>query len=193
MLEQKFKNKKLFLGSQSPRRKELLKALGIDFELVSIDSDESYPKEYNAVKITEHIAINKARAFRKLNSNEILITADTIVWFNNQKIGKPKDEQDAFNMLTKLAGNTHQVYTSVCVQSESKTICFSEMTEVSFDDATPEEINYYIKNFCPLDKAGSYGIQDWFGYTKVIGIRGDYYNVMGLPLRKLYLTLVNEF
>ncbi|MGB3452286.1 MAG: Maf family nucleotide pyrophosphatase [Moheibacter sp.] len=193
MLDQKLKNKKILLASKSPRRRELLASLGIDFEIVIIKSDEAYPSELKREKITEYIAVEKSDVYGKLNLDEILITADTIVWFNDQKIGKPKDKNDAFEMLSELSGNTHEVFTSVCVRTDSKKICFSETTEVDFDFASDEEILYYIENFNPLDKAGSYGIQDWFGFTKVLGIRGDYYNVMGLPVRKLYQVLNLEF
>ncbi|MBW7871113.1 MAG: septum formation protein Maf [Flavobacteriia bacterium] len=193
MLDQKLKNKKILLASKSPRRRELLASLGIDFEIVIIKSDEAYPSELKREKITEYIAVEKSDVYGKLNPDEILITADTIVWFNDQKIGKPKDKNDAFEMLSELSGNTHEVFTSVCVRTDSKKICFSETTEVDFDFASDEEILYYIENFNPLDKAGSYGIQDWFGFTKVLGIRGDYYNVMGLPVRKLYQVLNLEF
>lgn len=193
MLNQKLKNKKILLASKSPRRRELLASLGIDFEIVNIKSGEAYPHELKREKITEYIAVGKSNAYGKLNPDEILITADTIVWFNDRKIGKPKDKNDAFEMLSELSGNTHEVFTSVCVKTDSKKICFSETTEVDFDFASDEEILYYIENFNPLDKAGSYGIQDWFGFTKVLGIRGDYYNVMGLPVRKLYRALDLEF
>lgn len=193
MLDQKLKNKKILLASKSPRRRELLASLGIDFEIVTIKSDEIYPSELKREKITEYIAVEKSDVYGKLNPDEILITADTIVWFNDRKIGKPKDKTDSFEMLSELSGNTHEVFTSVCVRTDSKKICFSETTEVDFDFASDEEILYYIENFNPLDKAGSYGIQDWFGFTKVLGIRGDYYNVMGLPVRKLYQVLNLEF
>lgn len=193
MLQNKLKDKKILLGSKSPRRRELLESLGLSFEIVEIDCDESFPNTLEREKITEYIAFNKANAYGEVNSDEILITVDTIVWFDDRKIGKPKDKTDAFNMLTELSGNTHEVFSSVCIRTHTDTICFSETTKVSFDMATTDEINYYIENFNPLDKAGSYGIQDWFGFTKVIRINGDYYNVMGLPLRKLYSVLNNEF
>lgn len=193
MLEDKLKDKKILLASKSPRRQELLRSLGLDFEIVSIDSDESFPADLKREKITEHIAVNKAKAFRTLNPGEILIAADTIVWFGGQKIGKPKNELDAIEMLSKLSGQTHEVFTSVCICSAEKQICFSESTEVDFDIIKPEEISYYIEHFKPFDKAGSYGIQDWFGYTQIVGIRGDYYNVMGLPVRKVYQALLNDF
>ncbi len=191
MLKDLYKNAKFLLASKSPRRRELLKSLEIDFEIVDIQSDENWPKELKREKITEFIALGKAEAYSGLKENEILIAADTIVWLDDQKIGKPKDEKDAFDMLSKLSGRTHEVFSSVCVKSTDKTVVFSETTEVTFDPISEDEINFYIRNYNPLDKAGSYGIQDWLGLCKISGIKGDYYNVMGLPLRKLYSVLTD--
>ena len=193
MLQSKFSAQKFLLASQSPRRQELLKGLGIDFEIVKIQSDESYPSDLQGHEITEHISANKAKAYSDLKPNEILITADTLVWLNGEVLGKPKNKQEAFSMIQKLSGQIHQVFTSVTVTSPEKTITFSDKTDVEFDKFTTEEINYYIENFNPFDKAGGYGIQDWLGYAKVKGIKGCYYNVMGLPLRKLYQVLTSEF
>lgn len=186
MLIEKFKTKKILLGSQSPRRQELLKALGVDFKVVKISSDENYPENLRNEKITEFISLSKANAYSNLKENEILITADTLVVLNDEVLGKPIDENEAFQMIRKLAGNTHQVFTSVCVRTIEKTLTFSDKTDVIFDEFTDEEINYYIQNFYPFDKAGAYGIQDWLGYAKVKGIQGCYYNVMGFPLSKFY-------
>lgn len=186
MLIEKFKTKKILLGSQSPRRQELLKALGVDFKVVKISSDENYPENLRNEKITEFISLSKANAYSNLKGNEILITADTLVVLNDEVLGKPIDENEAFQMIRKLAGNTHQVFTSVCVRTIEKTLTFSDKTDVIFDEFTDEEINYYIQNFHPFDKAGAYGIQDWLGYAKVKGIQGCYYNVMGFPLSKFY-------
>lgn len=190
LLQEKLFGKKILLASQSPRRQELLKGLGIDFEIVKIESDESFPEELNREEITEHISENKANAFRELNPNEILITADTLVWLNNKVLGKPKDYQDAFDMIAEMSDATHEVFTSVTLKSSEKTITFSETTEVVFDKFSEEEIHFYIENFKPFDKAGAYGIQDWLGYAKISRINGCYYNVMGLPLRKLYQELL---
>lgn len=191
MLKDLYNNAKFLLASKSPRRRELLKSLEIDFEIVDIQSDENWPIELKREKITEFIALGKAEAYSGLKENEILIAADTIVWLDDQKIGKPKDEKDAFDMLSKLSGRTHEVFSSVCVKSTDKTVVFSETTEVTFDPISEDEINFYIRNYNPLDKAGSYGIQDWLGLCKISGIKGDYYNVMGLPLRKLYSVLTD--
>lgn len=190
LLHEKLNGKKILLASQSPRRQELLKGLGIDFEIVKIESDESFSHELKREEITEHISENKANAFRELEPNEILITADTLVWLNNKVLGKPKDYEDAFNMIAEMSDTTHEVFTSVTLKSSDKIITFSETTEVIFDKFSEEEINFYITNFKPFDKAGAYGIQDWIGYAKISRINGCYYNVMGLPLRKLYQELL---
>lgn len=190
LLHEKLFGKKILLGSQSPRRQELLKGLDIDFSVVKIDSDESFPEELKREEITEHISENKAKAFEELKPDEILITADTLVWLNNQVLGKPKDYEDAFKMICEMADTTHEVFTSVTLRSPEKILTFSETTEVTFDQFSKEEIHYYIDNFRPFDKAGAYGIQDWLGYAKISRINGCYYNVMGLPLRRLYMELL---
>lgn len=193
MLSKKFNQYKVLLGSKSPRRQELLKGLDIDFEIVSIDSDESYPLGIQREKITEHISLNKAKAYQNLKENELLVTADTLVWLEGEVLGKPDNSEEAYKMIRKLSGKTHQVFTSVTIKNSEKTITFSDTTDVEFDEFSDDEIKYYIDNFQPFDKAGAYGIQDWLGYTKIIGIKGCYYNVMGLPLRKLYKILSEEF
>lgn len=190
LLHEKLFGKKILLGSQSPRRQELLKGLDIDFSVVKIDSDESFPEELKREEITEHISENKAKAFEELKPDEILITADTLVWLNNEVLGKPKDYEEAFKMICEMANTTHEVFTSVTLRSPEKILTFSETTEVTFDQFSKEEIHYYIDNFRPFDKAGAYGIQDWLGYAKISRINGCYYNVMGLPLRRLYMELL---
>ncbi len=190
MLQDKFKNKKILLASQSPRRQELLKGLGLDFSILNIDADESYPHDLVREEITEFISKTKADAYEITNPDEILITADTLVWMDNLIMGKPKDEEDAFQMIKRMSGKVHEVFTSVTLKTIEKTHTFSETTEVTFDDFTDEEIDYYVKNHQPFDKAGAYGIQDWLGYAKISRINGCYYNVMGLPLRKLYQELI---
>lgn len=189
MLQDRFKNIKILLGSQSPRRQELLKGLGLDFSIVRIDTDETYPPDLVREEITEFISKNKSEAYENIQPDELLITADTLVWLDNLVIGKPKDEKDAFQMLEEMAGRIHEVFTSVTLRTMEKTTTFSEKTEVHFDEFTTKEIHYYIQNFKPFDKAGAYGIQDWLGFAKISKINGCYYNVMGLPLRKLYLEL----
>lgn len=186
MLIERLKSKKILLGSQSPRRQELLKDFGLEFEVVKIEADESYSKDLQNEEITEFIAKTKAEAYSRLNKEEILITADTLVVLDGEVLGKPKDESDAFRMIQKLADKTHKVFTSVCVRTTEDILCFSDKTDVTFDVFTDEEIEYYIRNYHPLDKAGSYGIQDWLGYAKIKRISGCYYNVMGFPLSKFY-------
>jgi len=190
LLHEKLKDKKIFLASQSPRRQELLKGLGINFEIIKIEADESFPENLTHEKITEYISGNKALSIQNLTENQIVITADTLVWLENSVLGKPKDYKDAFQMIRNMSGKIHEVFTSVTIQSKDKSITFSEATEVVFDEFSDEEIDFYIQNFQPFDKAGAYGIQDWLGYAKIRKINGCYYNVMGLPLRKLYNELL---
>lgn len=190
LLHDKLKNKKILLASQSPRRQELLKGIGIDFEIIKINADESYPENLSREKITEYISKNKALSIQDLTENQIIITADTLVWFENVALGKPTDYKDAFQMIQKMSGKSHEVFTSVTIKSKEKSVTFSEATEVFFDEFTNEEVDFYIQNFQPFDKAGAYGIQNWLGYAKISRINGCYYNVMGLPLRKLYLELL---
>ena len=190
LLQEKLKNKNLVLASQSPRRQELLKGLNIDFQIIKIDADESYPENLIREEITEFISKTKSEAYPNLKENEILITADTLVWLENEVLGKPKNKNEAFEMIRRMSGKTHEVFTSVTLRNTEKSVTFSETTEVSFDEFTDEEIDFYIRNFQPFDKAGAYGIQDWLGYAKISKINGCYYNVMGLPLRKLYNELL---
>lgn len=189
MIQEKFQNTTILLASQSPRRQELLKGIGLDFFVVKVNSDETYPTELQREKITEHISLNKANAYSNLVKNELLITADTLVWLDGKIMGKPNNRVEAFEMIQEMSSKTHEVFTSVTLRSIEKTITFSEVTEIQFDKISTEETNFYIDNFQPYDKAGAYGIQEWIGYTKIAQIKGCYYNVMGLPLRKLYLEL----
>lgn len=189
LLQKKLADKKVILASQSPRRQELLKELGLDFSIAKIEVDESYPSELSREKITEFISAKKANSYTTLNENEILITADTLVWLENEILGKPKDYKDAFAMIQKMSGKTHEVFTSVTLKTLTKQITFSDTTSVTFTIISAEEIDYYLTNYQPYDKAGAYGIQDWLGYAKIKEINGCYYNVMGLPLAKLYEQL----
>ncbi len=177
------------LGSNSPRRRELLAGLGIDFEVrVAKDVDESYPATLVAEQIPLYISQQKAKAY-VLSPDDVLITADTIVWLDGCVLGKPVDEADAVRMLHQLSGQTHQVFTGVTIRFDGETHSFAAASDVTFASLTDEEINYYVKNFRPLDKAGAYGIQEWIGYVGVTGLRGSYFNVMGLPVQKLYSEL----
>lgn len=179
------------LGSKSPRRQHLLKELGLDFELVSTDVEENYPGHLKGAEIVLFLSKLKAEAFdlSKYRDNTILITADTIVWLNGECIGKPGNREDAVNMLGKLSGNTHTVFTGICLRSKSREHFFHAQTEVSFKNLTQEEISHYVHHHRPYDKAGSYGIQDWIGYIGITGIKGCYYNVMGFPVQMFWQEL----
>ena len=182
---------KIILASQSPRRHYLLKEIGLEFEIkLKQFIDESYPDHLKREEIPLFIAQKKAEVFiGELSENEILITADTIVWLNDKVLQKPKDQDDAIKILNELSGNCHQVYTGVCIKSASKEVAFTSCTDVYFKKLTYPEIDYYIKHFQPFDKAGAYGIQEWIGYIGVEKINGSFFNVMGLPIQKLYTEL----
>ncbi|MBD5226428.1 MAG: septum formation protein Maf [Bacteroidales bacterium] len=183
-----FGNRRLLLASASPRRRELLGLIGIDVVTVPLQNiDESYPSVLSPAEVPEYISRKKAAAYtHPLAPEEILVTADTVVINNGSVLGKPADEFEAARMLALLSGHAHSVVTGVTLVTSSGSISFSDTTHVEFADLSEEEIAYYINNYHPLDKAGAYGIQEWIGYIGVKGICGDYYNVMGLPLRKLY-------
>ena len=182
---------KLILASASPRRKELLKGLDVDYEVRLIDNiDESYPPHLQKEDIPLAIAQNKAAAYLPtLAADELLLTADTIVWLDGDVIEKPKDKADAISMLGRLSGRRHQVITGVCLCTKEKQRTFSVVTDVVFAKLTAEEIAYYVDKYKPYDKAGSYGIQEWIGYVGVESIEGSYFNVMGLPIQRLYQEL----
>lgn len=183
---------KLLLASNSPRRKELLEKLGFQFEVVSIDCEEIYPPELEVEKIAEYLSILKADSYGTLNKEEVLITADTIVALENEILGKPKDEIQAKEMLKKLSGKTHQVYTSFTVKNRAQSISKTDVASVTFENLTASEIDFYIKNYKPFDKAGSYGIQEWLGMAKIQKLEGSYYTVMGLPTHLVY-SVLKEF
>jgi len=190
MLSQILKNKTIILGSKSPRRKELLAGLGFNFEVRTKDVEESYPETISKLKVAEFLAEKKAIAFEEeLTENDIIITSDTIVICEGEILGKPKNKIFAFDMLSRLSGKTHKVITGVCIKSKHKTIIFSDTTKVWFKELSCDEMNYYIKNYKPFDKAGSYGIQEWIGYIGIQKIEGTYFNVMGLPVNLLYKEL----
>ena len=185
----KEKMKKIVLSSNSPRRKELLGELGIDFEVRVIEGiDETYPKELSVEEVPQYIAREKARVYI-VGKDEMLLTADTVVVLGNEIMGKPYDEADAMRMLRQLSGKTHQVITGVCLTTNDKQVTFADVTDVSFADLTDEEIKFYVDNFRPLDKAGAYGIQEWIGLAGVTGIKGSYFNVVGLPVHRVYAEL----
>ena len=192
MLKEKLSNYEIILASQSPRRIKFFNELDIQFKSVKLDFDESYPNNLMAEQITDFIADKKASYYSELlNKNTIVITSDTIVWLNEEAIGKPKDNENAKEILRTLSGNTHKVITSFCIKTlESKNIV-NDTTEVTFKNLTEKEIDFYIKNNKVLDKAGAYGIQDWIGYIGITNIKGTYNNVMGLPTHSLYKELMN--
>ena len=182
---------KVILASNSPRRKELLGGLGIAYEMKAMpDVDESFPTNLESEEIPVYIAKKKVDAYKPImQSDELIITADTIVWLDGIVMGKPKDAGEACEMLRRLSGRTHQVITGVCVTTIDKQVSFSTVTDVTFDELTEEEIEYYVTHFKPMDKAGSYGIQEWIGYVGVRSISGSYFNVVGLPIQRLYSEL----
>ncbi len=184
---------KIILASNSPRRRELLAGLGLDFRIQVMQGiDETYPEGLSMQEIPAHISRKKAAAYA-LEDCELLITADTIVWVDGKVLGKPTDEADACSMLEQLAGRTHQVVTGVTLRTKNEEYTFSCVTDVTFAPLTAEEINFYVEHYRPMDKAGSYGIQEWIGYVGVTGIHGSYFNVMGLPVQRLYAELKRKF
>lgn len=192
MLKNKLQKYKLILASGSPRRQQFFKDLDLDFEIRLKEIEEIFPPELKAEEITNFLAELKANAFEgELKSNEILITSDTIVWHNNKALGKPKDEQDAFDILKSLSNATHEVITSVCFKTKAETTLMYEVTKVTFNELSDEAIRYYIENYKPFDKAGAYGIQEWIGFVGVSKIEGSYANVMGMPTDKVYEYLSN--
>ena len=188
MIERINERYKVILASNSPRRRELLAGLGLQFEVrVLEDIDENYPPTLPATQIAKYIAHKKAEANRAIMANnEMIITADTIVVVDDMVMGKPADDADAIRMLSTLSGKTHKVITGVCITTLNKQTVFDVTTGVTFKTLTDEEINYYITHFHPTDKAGAYGIQEWIGYIGVTGLEGSYYNVMGLPVQRIY-------
>ncbi len=180
----------IILGSASPRRKELLSGLGIQFSVQTIDVEENYPDHLQGIDIPMYLADKKADAYvDQLTDSTLLITADTIVLLDNEVLGKPADREDASRMLKRLSGNKHLVITGVCISSANRRETFHTVSEVLFAELKNEEIEYYLDHFEPYDKAGSYGIQEWIGYIGVEQITGSFYNVMGLPVQRLYCEL----
>jgi septum formation protein len=191
MLRNKLQKYKLILASGSPRRQQFFKDLDLDFEIRLKEIEEIYPSELKAEEITNYLAELKAKAFEgELEPNEILVTSDTIVWFNDKALGKPKDVQDAFAILKSLSNATHEVITSVCFKTSTNTSVLYEITKVTFNELSDEAIWYYIENYKPFDKAGAYGIQEWIGFVGVSKIEGSYANVMGMPTDKVYEYLM---
>ena len=190
MLSTKLKNYSIILASGSPRRQQFLKDLGIDFTIKLREIEEVYPSILKGVEITDYLAELKASRFDDLKKNEILISSDTIVWLENKAIGKPRDKTDAIKILKSLSGKKHEVMTSICLKTLDSIKIVNDVTQVYFKTLTQEEIEYYLDAFEPYDKAGAYGIQDWIGFIGVEKIEGSFFNVMGLPVHKLYTELL---
>jgi septum formation protein len=189
MLEN-LKDYQIILASKSPRRKELLSGLNIAFEVASLDVDEIFPDKLPMEEIPVFLAKLKAGPFKeKISKNTLVITADTIVWIDGEVLGKPFDHPHAVEMLQKLSGRKHTVVTGVCLTSQSRQVTFSSLTDVWFKELSMEEIEYYLSSYHPYDKAGSYGVQEWIGYIAIDRIEGSYFNVMGLPVQRLYEEL----
>ena len=197
MLLDLLKRYNVVLASNSPRRKELLGDLGIEFQVRTMKGiDESYPDDLPVLEIAEYISRKKAHAYKtEMHPDELIITADTVVILGNEVLGKPKDADDARRMLRELSGKTHKGVTGVTIVTTDATRSFCAVSDVEFAELSDEDINYYVDNYRPLDKAGAYGIQEWIGCMGVRNINGSFYNVMGLPLHRLYTelnTMLNE-
>ncbi len=189
-----FKDYHIILASNSPRRKELLRGLDIAFDVrVQPDIAEDYPADTAPADVAAYISREKANAYKDtIAENELIITADTVVIVGNEILGKPHDDAEAKQMLRKISGRKHQVVTGVCLTTTEKQHCFSVSTDVTFKNLKEEEIDYYIETYSPLDKAGAYGIQEWIGYIGVTALEGSYFNVMGLPVQRIWEEL-NRF
>jgi septum formation protein len=190
MLNKLLQQYNVILGSASPRRKELLSDIGIEFSIQTTDKEEEYPSTLKEERIAEFLAQQKSEFLSENQKNtDLLITADTIVSYESEVLNKPQNKEQAFNILNKLSGNTHKVITGVCIKSIKKEVIFSATTMVTFRKLSPKEIEHYINNFNPFDKAGGYGIQDWIGKIGIQRIDGSYSNVVGLPTKELYEQL----
>lgn len=190
MLNDKLKEYQIILASGSPRRQQFFKDLGLDFEIILKPVKEEYPERLKHFEICDYLAQLKSLPFEKsLKENDLLITSDTIVWHENKALGKPKNEQEAFDMIQSMSGQTHEVITSVCFKTLNSQKTVHSITKVTFKELSDDEIWYYINNYKPMDKAGAYGIQEWIGLTAVTKLEGSYFNVMGLPTHLVYKTL----
>ena len=192
MLKEKLNKINIILASGSPRRQQFFKEMDLHYTIRLKEIEEIYPEHLQAEEITNFLAELKANTFEnELKENDVLVTSDTIVWLNGKALGKPKDYEDAFEMLQQLANQTHEVITSVCLKSIDKTEVFHCVTKVTFANLSDEAIKYYLDNYQPFDKAGSYGIQDWIGLIGISKIEGSYTNVVGLPTEMLFQKLMN--
>jgi len=187
MLDTLSKKYHIILASGSPRRQQFFKDLGLEFEIRLKSVEEVYPEALQHHEISDYLAVLKASVFKdELKANEILVTSDTVVWHEGVSLAKPHDAQEAFAMIAAMSGKSHEVITSVCFTTATSQKVVHEITKVTFEEISTEEINYYVDNFKPFDKAGAYGIQEWIGYTKVSRIEGSYANVVGLPTHLVY-------
>ena len=191
MLKEKLAPYTIILASGSPRRQQFFKDLDIPFRIELREIEEVYPLALKGEQITDYLADLKSKAFEPIKDKELLITSDTIVWCDDQALGKPKTAKEAYEMLRKLSGKKHQVMTSVSIKSSSFQIITNDITNVYFKKLSSEEIEYYVKTYKPFDKAGAYGIQEWIGFIGIDKIEGSYFNVVGLPVHKLYEELMN--
>ncbi|MGY0407413.1 MAG: Maf family nucleotide pyrophosphatase [Polaribacter sp.] len=191
MLREKLKNYNIILASKSPRRQQFFKDLDIDFTVQLKEVAEIYPKELQRREITDFLADLKSKPFTNLQENDLLITSDTIVWLENKAFGKPKNKTEAFTMLRDLSGKKHEVITSISIKNKKFQKIISDITAVSLKELSDEEIHYYINKYKPFDKAGAYGIQEWIGFIAITKLEGSYFNVVGLPVHKLYKELMN--
>lgn len=184
---------KLILASGSPRRKQLLSEAGFKFEVKTVPFEEVFPEDMNAGEVAEFLAKGKNEAHRDVFKDEVILTADTVVILDNMILGKPSSEEEAISVISKLSGRTHQVITGVCISDSNKTISFSSTTEVKFRTLASNEIKHYVHSYKPMDKAGSYAIQEWIGLIGIESIKGSYFNVVGLPIDQVYQTMKEHF
>jgi septum formation protein len=192
MLKELLKDKNIILASGSPRRQQFFRDLGINFEIRLKEIEEVYPSKLKHFEISDYLAQLKSLPFEKeLKENDILITSDTIVWHNEKALGKPRNKEEAFEMLSSMSNQTHEVITSVCFKTTEFQKTVASVTKVTFKELTDIEINYYINNYKPFDKAGAYGIQEWIGAIGITKIEGDYNTVVGLPVNTVYKELIN--
>ena len=191
LLAEKYKNHKIVLASKSPRRQELMKGLDISFEVRTMEVDESFPPALQREEIPLFLSKLKAQAFLpEMKANEVVITADTVVWVNDHVLNKPEDRDEAIAMVNELSGNQHVVYTGVTITAKDRALSFYDETKVYFEALTQEDIEYYIDKYQPYDKAGSYGVQEFIGYMGINKLEGSYFNVMGLPVHQVYKKLM---
>jgi len=191
MLREKLKNYNVILASGSPRRQQFFKELDLDFIIQIKEIEEKFPKHLKGAEITDFLANLKSQAFTNLTEKDLLITSDTIVWLENKALGKPKNKQEAYTMLKQLSGKKHEVITSISIRNNNFQKIINDTTVVYFKEISDKEITYYINNYNPYDKAGAYGIQEWIGFIAIDKMEGSYFNVVGLPVHKLFKELMN--